>query len=138
MIKNDIYINSLYILVSTFIIISATYYYLFTYEDILNIIKEEYILLGFTLVSFLLHFYAYLKLRKFDILPFIPKLGLVPIIQSSIFFAIFEVVDYYSEDGFIGAIKLWYMYWLFGLLSWNLVFLFNYYKNIKFYNLKLL
>ena len=137
MIKNDIYINSLLLLVATFIIICSTYYYLFSITDILSILKEEYILSGFVMLSFIVHLLAYNKLKDLDILPFIPKLGLVPIFQSILFFTIFEIVDYFYEDGIIGAIKLWYMYWLFGILSLNIMYIFNYYKNIKFYNLKL-
>jgi len=138
MIKNDIYFNSILILIGTLIAISTTYYYLFSISEILNIIKEEYILGTFIILSFIIHFYMYYKLKKYDILPFIPKLGKVPIFQSILFFAIFEVVDYFYEDGIIGAIKLWYMYWLFGILSLNIMYIFNYYKNMKFYNIKLL
>jgi len=138
MIKNDIYLNSVFLLIITAFSISGVYYYLFSIDEIITIIKEEYILAIFVFISILLHTYSYIKLKKYDILPFIPQLGKVPIIQSTIFFVIFEIVDYYSEDGFIGAIKLWYMYWMFGLLTWNLVFLFNYYKNFKFYSIKFL
>ena len=138
MIKNDIYINSLLLLVATFIIICSTYYYLFNMSNIIDIIKEEYILSAFVILSFILHLLAYIRLRNLDILPFIPKLGRVPILQSILFFAIFEIVDYIYEDGIIGAIKLWYMYWLFGILSLNIIYIFNYYKNMKFYNIKLL
>ena len=137
MIKNDIYINSILLLIATFIAISITYYYLFTFEIIINIISEEYILEGFVILSFVLHLYAYIKLKKYDIIPFIPKLAQVPVYQSILFFSIFEIVDYFYEDGIIGAIKLWYMYWLFGILSLNIMYIFNYYKNLKFYNLKL-
>ena len=138
MIKNDIYINSILLLLCTFIVITLSYYYIFDINEIISIIKEEYILGFFVILSFVLLSYLYFKLNKYDILPFIPKLGKVPILQSIVFFAIFEIVDYYYEDGIIGAIKLWYMYWLFGILSLNLMYVFNYYKNLKFYNLKLL
>ena len=136
MIKKDIYINALVLLILSFIAICFTYYYLFTINEIISILKEEYILFSFVLLSFILHLFSYLKLRKYDILAFIPKLGRVPIIQSILFFSIFEIVDYYYEDGIIGAIKLWYMYWLFGILSLNMVYIFNYFKNFRFYNLK--
>jgi len=138
MIKNDIYINSTLLLLGTFVAISSSYYYLFSTHIILNIIKEEYILIGFVIFSFILHLYMYFKLKKYDIIPFIPKLGKIPLFQSIIFFTIFEIVDYFYEDGIMGAIKLWYMYWLFGILSLNIMYIFNYYKNIKFYNTKLL
>jgi len=136
MLKNDFYINAIILLLGSFIAICFTYYYLFSIEQIYTIIKEEYILGSFVILSIILHLISYLKLRKYDILPFIPKLGKVPFLQSIIFFSIFEVVDYFYEDGVIGAIKLWYMYLLFGILSLNLMYIFNYYKNFKFYNLK--
>ena len=138
MIKNDIYINSILLLISTFIIICITYYYLFSISGIIHIIKEEYILSSFVILSFIVHLLAYIKLKHLDILPFIANLGRVPIFQSILFFTIFEIVDYYYEGGIIGAIKLWYMYLLFGILSLNLMYIFNYYKNMKFYNIKLL
>ena len=137
MIKNDWYINAKVILIISFTIISILYYFLFKYEEIITIIKDEFILSGFIILSFIIHLYMYLKVNKYDILPFIPKLGQVPIFQSLIFFTIFEIVDYFYEDGIIGAIKLWYTYWLFGILSLNIMYILNYYKNIKFYNLKL-
>jgi hypothetical protein len=134
--KNDTYINSILLLVVTFFSICIAYYYLFDLNEIITILKEEYILSSFVALSFIILLYSYLKLKKYDILPFIPKLGKVPIKQSIVFFSIFEIIDYYSEDGIIGAIKLWYMYWLFGILSLNLMYIFNYYKNFKFYKLK--
>jgi len=138
MLKNDTYISSLLLLAVTLFSICITYYYLFNINEILSIIKDEYILSGFVIFSFVILLYSYIKLKNYDILPFVPKLGLVPIKQSIVFFIIFEIIDYYSEDGIIGAIKLWYMYWLFGVLSLNLMYIFNYFRNFKFYNIKII
>ena len=134
---SDIFISSQLVLIISFFTICLSYYYLFSIKEIIDIVKEEYILSFFVILFSILHFYAYFKLKDYDILPFIPKLGKLPIKQSIFFFIVFEVIDYIYEDGVIGAIKLWYMYWLFGILSLNFMYLFNYYKNFKFYNLKL-
>ena len=53
-------------------------------------------------------------------------------LQSTIgFFLIFQVVDYYMEDGFIGMISQWFLYWIMGLIAVLLMESINYYKNFK-------
>ena len=64
---------------------------------------------------------------------FIPNTNHVPIKSTLIFFIIFQIVDYNTENGFIGMIKLWFMYWVFGLLTYYLTHIINYYKNYKAY-----
>ena len=53
-------------------------------------------------------------------------------LQSTImFFLIFQVVDYYMEDGFIGMISQWFLYWIMGIIALLLMQIINYYKNYK-------
>jgi hypothetical protein len=47
------------------------------------------------------------------------------------FFLIFQVVDYYMEDGFIGMISQWFLYWVMGIIALLLMQIINYYKNYK-------
>jgi len=105
-------------------------------KDIIQIIKNEYILLIIIFLLFSIFLYFKLKLKKFDIIPFLGNINKVPLIQSILFFLLFQIIDYIYEDGFISMIKLWFMYWLFGVLAYLLSNNINYYKNMQFYNLK--
>ena len=64
---------------------------------------------------------------------FIPNTNHVPIKSTLMFFLIFQVVDFYYEDGFIGMISQWVMYWSFSILAYFLTHNINFYKNYMAY-----
>ena len=114
----------------TFIIIISTYLYLFGESQTLNIIKEEYLLI-LSLVSILSIFlYFKLKLKEYEIVEFLPtnNSSFKSIIAIFLFF---EVIDYYNEGSFEGMVKLWFLYWIMGLIALTLMHTINYYKNYR-------
>jgi len=106
-------------------------------QDILTIIKNEYI--SFLIILFLFTIYTYLnyKLKDVNIFLFLGNINQVPLLQSILFFLIFQIIDYIYEDGFIAMIKLWIVYWLYAIIALLLTRIINFYKNIKHYNIKL-
>jgi len=126
-------INSKLLLFITFIIVAITYYMLFSISLILTIIKEEYITMLIIFLMMVIYFYFRYKLKDKLLYEFIPNINYVSLKSSILFFLIFEVVDYYSEDGLIGMIKLWFAYWLYGVLAYFLTHNINFYKNYKAY-----
>jgi hypothetical protein len=126
-------INSKLLLGITFIGVGVFYYIFLPIDKIIDIIKDEYILLSITFCMFGVYLYFKYILKDKLIHPFIPNLNHVDIKSSVIFFLIFEIIDFYTEDGFIGMISLWFMYWVFGVLIYFLTHNINYYKNYKAY-----
>jgi len=80
-----------------------------------------------------IYFYLKHKLKDKLIYELIPNTKYVSIKSSILFFIIFEIVDYYSENGFIGMINQWVVYWIFGVLGYFLLNSINLYKNYKAY-----
>ncbi|RXJ69344.1 hypothetical protein CRV08_04900 [Halarcobacter ebronensis] len=114
----------------TFIAIITTYLFVFGEVETLEIIKGEYLsILALIIVTSILFIFKF-KLKDYEIIEFIPtnNSSLKSVI---LFFLIFEVIDYYSEEGFIGMIKLWFLYWIMGLIALILMQTLNYYKNYK-------
>ena len=126
-------INTKFLLAITSIAIAIIYYILLPVNQIVNIILDEYITIGITLILIVIFYYFKIKLKGKLLHEFIPNTNYVPIKSTIIFFLIFQVVDFYSEDGFIGMIKLWFMYWVFGVLAYFLTHNINFYKNYKAY-----
>lgn len=126
-------INSKLLLLITFICVFIVYWFLFPLEKIIELIKEQYILIIIT--SILAGIYLYLKHKLKDklIYEFIPNTRYVSLKSSIVFFIVFEIVDYYSEDGFVGMISQWIVYWIFGVLGYFLINNINLYKNYKAY-----
>ena len=70
------------------------------------------------------------KLKGYELIDFNKKNTFS--LQSTIgFFLIFQVVDYFYEDGFIGMISQWFLYWIMGLIALLLMQTINYYKNYQ-------
>ena len=125
-----------YLLSLTLVAIAIIYYMFLTPEVILEIIKEQYIFIAIILVFAFLLLYFKLKLKNLQIVSYIPNTNIVQLKSTLVFFVIFQVVDFYYEDGFIGMISQWFLYWIFGLLAWLLTNNINLYKNFSFYKNK--
>lgn len=114
----------------TFVVIIATYLYILGESKTIEIIKNEYLfILGAITLGFT-YLYFKFKLKDFEIIDFNKNSNFS--LQSTImFFLIFQVVDYYMEDGFIGMISQWFLYWIMGIIALLLMQIINYYKNYK-------
>lgn len=116
----------------SFISIFFVYTIIFTPHEIIQLIFREYILITLNIIAITIYLYLKnkLKYQRIHNLIAINQLNIKSII---IFFFIFQVVDFYYEDGIIGMISLWFMYWLFGIFAYFLTQNINYYKNYKYY-----
>jgi len=121
------------LLILTLFAISIVYFLFLPLDKILFLIKDEYIIYIINIFLLGLLIYQKLKLKGLEILEIIPNLNYISIKSSILFFIIFQVVDYYYEDGFIGMISQWFSYWLFGVLAYFLTHNINMYKNILYY-----
>ena len=113
----------------SFIAIIATYLYVFGQEKTIEMIKEEYIsIIGLIVLTAVFIFFKF-KLKDYEIREF-PQNNL-SFKSTIVFFLIFQLVDYISEDGFIGMISQWFFYWIMGLMALVLMENINYYKNYR-------
>ncbi|WP_419765032.1 MAG: hypothetical protein ACNI28_01225 [Arcobacter sp.] len=114
----------------TFVAIISIYLYVLGENKTIQIIKDEYLfILGLIPIGFVFLYFKF-KLKGYEIVNFTQNNR--PSLQSTIlFFLIFQVVDYVSEDGFIGMISQWFMYWIMGIIALLLMETINYYKNYK-------
>ena len=126
-------INTKVLLTLTFVIVATTYYVVFPINQIVNIILDEYITIGVASASLVVYIYFKIKLKDRQIYELIPNTNYVPIKSTILFFLLFEAVDFYTEDGLIGMIKLWFTYWVFGLIVYFITHIINFYKNYKLF-----
>jgi len=75
-------------------------------------------------------FYLKNRLKDFEIIDF-NKNNQFSLKSSIGFFLIFQVVDYFYEDGFIGMISQWFLYWVLGIITFLLLQTINYFKNYQ-------
>jgi len=129
-------INTKFLLIISLFAISIVYYFLFSSFKIFTLIVEEYIFIGITFLMWIIYRYFKFILNGKQLFEFIPNTNYIELKSTVIFFLIFEVVDFYMEDGLIGMISLWFSYWLFGVLAYLLTHNINFYKNYKAYQLK--
>lgn len=109
------------------------YSFVLTPPQIVNIIVEELLTLAFVFILFLIYSVMKKMLSKKVIYQLIPKNSHVPVKQTLLIFFALQLLDFYFEDGFIGMISLWWMYWLFGIGVYFLMDIINFYKNLKAY-----
>lgn len=121
------------LLILTLIPIAIFYYIFLTPKVIVEIIKDQYIFMGIILILSISLLYFKIKLKNLQLISYIPNTDTVPLKSTIIFFVIFQTIDFYSEDGFIGMISQWFIYWVFGVLAWALTNNINLYKNFRFY-----
>ncbi len=126
-------IKTLHSLIFSLLLISIVYYIFLPSNKIVQIILDEYIIIILNIIALLPLWYLKNKLKNFQIMPYIQNIDEVPLQSTMIFLVIFQVVDFYYEDGFIGMISLWFMYFVFATLIWQVTHIINYYKNYKYY-----
>jgi hypothetical protein len=122
--------NPYYLFILTFIAVISTYLLVFGQEKTIQMITSEYLfILALFPIALTLLFFKF-KLKGYKLINFNQNNAFS--LQSTIgFFLIFQVVDYFYEDGFIGMISQWFLYWIMGLIALLLMQTINYYKNYK-------
>jgi len=131
--KNNATIGIKRLLLATLVGIATTYYIFLTPEAIFEILKEEYIFLSIALCLFFVFTYYKIKLKDFTLILYIPNINQVDLKTTLLFFIIFQAVDFYYEEGFIGMISQWFIYWVFAVIAWLITNNINFYKNHQFY-----
>lgn len=123
-------LNTRNLFVATFIAIISTYLMVFGENKTIEMIKEQYLfLLALLIISLVVIFFKF-KLKDYELINFNKNNSFS--LQSTLgFFLIFQVVDYIMEDGFIGMISQWFLYWVMGLIALLLMETINYYKNYQ-------
>ncbi|MAD43311.1 MAG: hypothetical protein CL623_13105 [Arcobacter sp.] len=116
--------------VLSFIAIISVYLYIFGQEKTIELIKKEYLFILALLPISLAFIYFKMKVKGKELVDF-NKNNTFSLKNTIVFFLIFQVVDYFAEDGFIGMISMWFLYWLMGLIALLLIETINYYKNYK-------
>lgn len=112
------------------IAIISVYLYVFGQEKTIELIKEEYLFILALLPVTLTLLYFKMKVKGKDLINF-NKNNSFSLKNTIVFFLIFQVVDYIGEDGFIGMISMWFLYWIMGLIALLIMETINYYKNYK-------
>ena len=122
--------NSRNLFIFTLLIIIATYLFIFGQDKTIELIKNEYLFVLALIPITLVLLYFKIKLKGKELIDF-NKNSAISLKSTIMFFLIFQVIDYISEDGFIGMISLWFLYWVMGLIAYLLMETINYYKNYK-------
>lgn len=130
---NSLRIGIKKLLVATLIGIAIIYYIFLTPKNIYQIVTEEYLFLGIAFCLGIVFVYYKMKLKDLTLISYVPNLNDVEIKTTLIFFVIFQIVDFYFEDGFIGMISQWFVYWVFAIIAWLVTNNINFYKNFQFY-----
>ena len=124
-------INTRNLFILSFLAMISIYLYVFGEAKTIEMIKEEYLfILALIPLTFAFVFFK-IKLKNYKLIDFNQNNN-ISIKSTIVFFLIFQVVDYISEDGFIGMISQWFLYWIMGLLALLLISNINYYKNYQF------
>ena len=124
--KNSIRVYLLF--TGTLLTILMVYLYLFGLEMTVEIVKEERLIIIALLIISGTVLYLKNRLKNHTLINFIPTNTVS--LQSSVgFFLLFQISDYFIEDGFIGMIRQWFLYWIMGLFALLLLQLIHYYKN---------
>ncbi|MEA3553411.1 MAG: hypothetical protein U9R39_03285 [Campylobacterota bacterium] len=129
-------INIKLLLLLSLILMGGVYSIFLSQKEVLDIVKSEYILISINIVFLAVLLFFKNKLKETEILNFLKNTNSVSLKSTLLFFLIFQAVDFYYEDGFLGMISQWFMYWLFAILALLLTNNINYYKNYKYYNIK--
>lgn len=112
------------------IAIISIYLFVFGQVKTIELIKEEYLfILALLPITFTLLYFK-MKVKGKELIDF-NKNNSFSLKNTVIFFLIFQVVDYIAEDGFLGMISMWFLYWVMGLIALLIMQTINYYKNYK-------
>ena len=120
----------LYLFPAAFIAIISIYFFVFGENKTLEMIKDEYLYILSLIPISATFLYFKFKLKDYEIIDFNKNSNLS--FQTTVMlFLIFQVVDYILEDGFIGMISQWFLYWIMGIIALLLMGIINFYKNYR-------
>lgn len=114
----------------TFISIISIYLLVLGEDKTIEIIKNQYLFILSLVPLIGIYLYFRVKLKDYEIIDFNKNTNL-SFKTTVIFFMIFQIVDYVQQDGFIGMISQWFLYWIMGLITLVLMEIINSYKNYK-------
>ena len=120
----------LYLFPSTFIGIITIYFFIFGENKTFEMIKDEYLYILSLIPLGATFLYFKIKLKDYEIIDF-NKNSNFSFQTTVMLFLVFQVVDYIVEDGFIGMISQWFLYWIMGIIALLLMEIINYYKNYR-------
>ncbi|WP_421717052.1 hypothetical protein [Arcobacter arenosus] len=123
--------NTKNLFILSFIAILTTYYFILGIDKSIQLIKDEYLSILALIVILLSLLFFKLKLKGHQTINFIQN-NQFSLKSTILFFLVFQVIDYYYEDGFIGMISQWFLYWIMGLIAITLMETINCYKNYKY------
>lgn len=112
----------------SFLLMIGIYLLVFGKYKTINLILDEYLLVLVAIFLFFVNWKFKRKLISIEIIDF-TKQSKISLKTTIGFFLIFQVIDYYYENGFIGMISQWFLYWIMGLITILLISIVNYYKN---------
>lgn len=99
---------------------------------IINLITDQHLFIALLFLLWIIGIFFKSKLKNREIIDF-HKNGNLTLKTTILFFLFFQVIDYIYEDGFIGMISQWFIYWIMGIIAFKLLTIINYYKNIQLY-----
>lgn len=116
----------------SFIGMMLVYFFVLGSFKTVNLIIDEYILISIVVFLSFVPLYLKKKLVGIDLIDFDSN-SQISIKHTILFFLLFQVIDFYYEDGFIGMISQWFLYWIMGILTVIVMSIINYYKNYKYF-----
>jgi hypothetical protein len=96
----------------------------------IGLIIDEYPFLLALIPLWITTFFYKKKLKDYELIDFYQNSG-ISLKSTVLFFLAFQMIDYIYEDGFIGMISQWFLYWIMGLVSFMVLNILNYHKNYK-------
>ncbi len=120
----------IYLFSLTFIAIISIYFFVFGEKKTIEMIKDEYLYILSLIPLGAIFLYFKFKLKDYAIIDF-NKNSNFSFQTTVMLFLVFQVVDYIVEDGFIGMISQWLLYWIMGIIALLLMGIINYYKNYR-------
>lgn len=128
--KENFLIKPINLFSFTFISIISIYLFVLGEDKTIEIIKNQYLFILSLVPLIGIYLYFRVKLKDCEIINFNKNTNL-SFKTTVIFFMIFQIVDYVQQDGFIGMISQWFLYWIMGLITLVLMEIINSYKNYK-------
>jgi len=114
----------------SFIAIVITYSVFLGEVKTIGLFIDEYLFILALIPLWIISFYYKRKLKNIEIIDFNAN-GNFTLKSTILFFLVFQVIDYISENGFIGMISQWFLYWVMGIISFMILNIVNYYRNYK-------
>ncbi len=100
-----------------------------------SLILDEYLFIMIALGLFIVSFFYKRKLRGIEVVDFNAGSNLT-LRNTILLFLAFQVMDFIYEEGFLGMISQWFIYWIMGVIMVIVLDIINSYKNLKLQKLR--